>query len=173
MKYLTSPLLLVILSIKLPAQTPSQIRLKTGFSLLFPSPGGKGYAFKGVNGTDYSVVIGGEYSKSFRNRKKAWHIGFTFQDSYAHPSPNEKNIIPVNLAAPSPTPGSISAIFYGAPAKTEIYAGMEWFIKRDLSKPHKNYFSVIAGVGFAFTLNKYEDWPSRPLQCGIIQEMEV
>jgi hypothetical protein len=93
----------------LQAQTP-QIRLKTGYSLLYPSPGGKGFAYKTVNGTSRSVVLGGEYSHPLKNGKGSWHVGFTFQDGYSFPSPNEKNLVPVNLAAPRPNLGK-SALF--------------------------------------------------------------
>ena len=138
----------------LQAQPYSQIRLKTGYSLLYPSPGGRGFAYKSVNGTSTSVVLGGEYSHPLKNGKGAWHVGFTFQDGYSFPSPNEKNLVPVNLAAP----GQFSFYFFGSPAKTVVYGGMEWYLGRNHLNPRKNYFSVVAGVGLAFTLNRIDDW---------------
>lgn len=133
------------------SQSHPQLRLKTGFSGLFPSPGGKGYAFQTTAGATGSVVLGGEYSHPFKNGKGAWHIGFTFQDGENNPAPNKKNLIPVNLAPPA-------FAFTGAPAKTVVYVGIEKYIKRDYSKPSKNYFSVVAGLGLGFTMNKFGDW---------------
>lgn len=155
MKIITSLISLVLFCQTLHAQFESQIRLKMGASTLFPSPGGRGYAFKGVNGRSGSVVLGGEFSHPFKNKTGAWHVGFTFQDGNIQPAPNEKNLIPINIASTQP---GFGFSFYGAPAKTAVYLGIEKFIKRDYTKPSKNYFSVVAGAGVAFTLNKLTDW---------------
>ncbi|HET6996641.1 MAG TPA: hypothetical protein VFI06_16715 [Chitinophagaceae bacterium] len=158
MKKITSLLFASLIFQALQAQPYRQIRLKTGYSLLYPSPGGKGFAYKTVNGTSTSVVLGGEYSHPLKNGKGSWHVGFTFQDGYSFPTPNEKNLVPVNLAAPASQPGQISFYFFGSPAKTVVYGGFEWYLGRNHLNPRKNYFSVVAGVGLAFTLNRFEDW---------------
>lgn len=165
MKRITCLVFSSLMFYSLQAQPYSQIRLKTGFGLLYPSPGGKGYAYKSVNGTSYSVLLGGEYSQPLKNGKGAWHVGFTFQDSYSFPSPNEKNLVPTDLAVPAGQPGQTSFYFFGSPAKTVVYAGFEWYLNRDALRPNKNFFSVVAGVGVAFTLNKLDGWGyTSPLQ---------
>lgn len=136
-------------------QPKPQLRLKTGFSILFPSPGGTGYAFKTAEGAAGSIVLGGEFSHPFKNNKGAWHAGFTFQDSYNMPAPNFKNI------DPSSTINNGGGYYFeisGAPAKTTLYGGMEKYLQKNTAAPSKNYFSIIGGAGFSFTLNKFSDW---------------
>lgn len=133
------------------AQSYPQLRFKIGPSLLFPSSSARGYAFKSMPGTGSALLLGGEYGHPFKNRKGAWHVGFTIQDYGIDPAPNEKNLVPGNLT-------SKGFFFLSAPTKTTVYAGIEKYINRDYSKPSKNYFSVIGGAGFSFTLNKVSDW---------------
>ena len=135
-------------------QPKPQLRFKTGYSILFPSPGGTGYAFKTADGTASSIVLGGEYSHPFKNNKGAWHTGFTFQDSYNMPSPNFKNIDPSSII----NYGGGYFEINGAPAKTMLYAGMERYLRKNTAAPSKNYFSIFGGAGFAFTLNRLSDW---------------
>lgn len=146
------PGLLLLVGFASQAQVPApQLRLKTGLSALFPSSGGRGYAFRTAEKISGSVVLGGEYSQPFRNGKRAWHAGFTFQDSYLNISPNTKNLLPYNQNASTTN----SFYFSGSPAKTVVYGGLETYLNRNPSKPAKNYFSVVAGAGLAFTLNKF------------------
>ena len=154
MKHIVTLLVSSLIFLAMHAQPYPQIRFKPGISLLFPSPGGRGYAFKTVPGIGSSVVIGAEFSHPFKNKKGAWQVGFTFQDGVSQPSPNKRNLLPMNQA--SPPSGGFS--FLGAPAKTVIYGGFEKYINRDYTRPSKNYFSVVGGVGLAFTLNKLKDW---------------
>lgn len=155
MKFLAILIVTSFVSLTSIAQYKPQIRLKTGISQLYPSPGGTGYAYKMASETSGSVVIGGEFSYPMKNRKAALHFGFTFQDGYTNFSPNPKNIV---LSSASATAPSFGFSFVGSPAKTVVYAGFEKYLNRDIKKPSKNYFSVEAGLGFAFTLNKLDGW---------------
>jgi hypothetical protein len=154
MRFIVIVILFCAINPKLIAQQKPQLRFKPGISLLFPSPGGTGFAYKNASQTSGSVVIGGEFSHPFKNKKVAWQIGFTFQDSYQDLLPNKKNILPPNLLAPN----NFGFRFYGSPAKTVVYAGLEKRIGRSNNKISKNYFSAVGGSGFAFSLNKYNDW---------------
>ncbi|MEO5563719.1 MAG: hypothetical protein ABIR18_09800 [Chitinophagaceae bacterium] len=154
MKHFLTLLVLSFIFQAMYAQPFSQIRLKTGASLLIP-PTGRGYAYRPAPNYGGSVLIGGEFSHPLKNKKGAWQVGFTFQDGQMGPSPNFKNIVPRNLLA---QPGDFNFIFSVAPAKTVIYGGFERYIKRDYLRPSKNYFSVVGGAGLAFTLNKLNDW---------------
>jgi len=133
-----------------PLHAQSQLRFKPGMSFTFPSPSGKGYAYKLTPGSQSSITLGGEYSHTLRNKKGSWHVGFTFHDGFIQPTPNEKNLIPQNLDQSS----QFGFRVWAAPAKTVVYAGYEKFIGRNLAKPRKNYFSVVGGLGLAFTLNR-------------------
>lgn len=153
------PLPVLVISVLIVQNLPAQpylypqLRLKTGLGISFPSSGNGGYAYKTGPGISGSIVLGGEFSHPFKNKRSAWHVGFAFQDGNSHMAPNEKNLVPVNLAG-SPYNFQYTSV----PAKTVIYAGYEKFLGRDFGKPNKNYFSIVAGLGFAFTLNKFTDW---------------
>lgn len=82
-------------------------------------------------------------------------MGFTFQDGHTDFSPNPKNIV---LSSGTVSDPSFGFSFVGSPAKTVVYVGIEKYLNRDTRKPSKNYFSVEAGLGFAFTLNRLDDW---------------
>lgn len=132
-----------------------QLRLKTGLSRLFISPAGKGYAYQTADAIAHSVVLGGEVSLPMRSGKGALNFGFTFQDSYLQPSPNARNLDPRNLL----TTGSNQFFFSGAPAKTVVYGGAEFYLNRNKNRVNQNYFSVVAGGGLAFTLNSMKSSP--------------
>lgn len=135
------------------AQPYPQIRLKTGGSILFPSPNRNNYGYN-YNGAGGSVVIGGEFSKPLKNKSGAWQVGFTFQDGQSNLAPNIKNVIPINTAPSGPGFG----IFNNAPAKTTIYGGVEKYLNRSATRLSKNYFSVVGGAGVSFTMNKLNGW---------------
>jgi hypothetical protein len=145
----------VLIFTTLQAQPYPQLRFKTGLNITYPSSRGSGYAYKNNFGADGSIVLGGEFSHPFKSKKGAWHVGFVFHDNDCTPMPNSKNLYPTSLAAPSM---GIGLRFMSAPAKTIIYGGIEKYINRNTEKLSKNYFSVFAGVGVSFTLNKIRDW---------------
>ena len=154
MRILSFAIIFILFSTHLTAQYKPQIRFKPGISRLFPSPGGKGYAYINNAYAYGSVVIGGEFSLPLKNKKTALQLGFTFQDMNTSLQPNQKNIVPINYDTTDPR----GFYFLGAPAKTVVYAGFEKYLNRNLEKPWKNYFSVVSGAGFAFTLNKLKGW---------------
>lgn len=134
------------------AQAPlPQIRFKTGISFQRPLPSSRGYAFTAPDYRTQSLMLGGEFTHPFKSKKAAWHVGFHFEDTDNTPAPNSKNLFPSNH-------NPVTFLFLDGPAKTTIYAGIEKYLNRDYSNPSKNYFSIFAGAGVTFTMNKLKDW---------------